>query len=51
VNHHVEAFLEDGGGWGWQCFTCGAEAEGFHHLYDAEDAMDEHATDQEEEDS
>lgn len=37
MNHHVEAFLEDGNRViGWQCFTCGQEETGFASVGAAE---------------
>lgn len=43
TRHHVEVYRADGaGGWGWQCFTCRAEAEGFDSLADAETAGADH---------
>lgn len=43
--HHVEVFVDTDPtthGWGWQCFTCGAQAFGFQTCMEATDASDEH---------
>lgn len=44
MSHHVEAFFDDDGVWGWQCFEpgCGAEATGFEDLDSAESDADLH---------
>lgn len=41
MSHHVEAFFEDDGVWGWQCFepNCDAVEGGFEDLDSAEDLM------------
>lgn len=44
MSHHVEAFLDDEGLWGWQCFDpeCREEATGFEDLDSAESDADLH---------
>lgn len=44
AEHHVEAFVHDGGcqDWGWQCFTCGEEDCGYDSLAKAERGGDQH---------
>lgn len=40
---YVEAFTADGKiGWGWQCFTCPDERDGYPTLQAAEDAGEHH---------
>jgi hypothetical protein len=46
MTHHVEVFwAADHCWWGWECLTCGAEAEGFGYRDEAEYAGDDHITD------
>lgn len=44
MSHHTEAFTDDDGLWGWQCFNpeCHEEECGYERLADAEAAADEH---------
>ena len=39
--HYTESFNESGL-WGWQCFTCGTEAEGFLSIARAEADAEQH---------
>lgn len=43
--HYVEAFIPDDSscGYGWQCFTCGMERDGYETFTDAEEAGERHA--------
>jgi hypothetical protein len=45
AEHHVEAYFEGPGVlvYGWQCFTCKAERDGFETFSDAEEAGIAHA--------
>ena len=44
MSHHTEAFLDDDGKWGWQCFEPGCKAEfvGLADCYTAEAMADRH---------
>jgi hypothetical protein len=43
MNHHTEAFIEDGTRQiGWQCLTCGQEEAGFASIGAAERAANRH---------
>ena len=42
-DHYAEAYIEDGvADYGWQCFTCGQERDGFETFSDAEEAAQRH---------
>jgi hypothetical protein len=43
AGHHVETW-SDGRSYGWQCFTCGREEDGFNDWRPVEVAADEHRT-------
>lgn len=44
MNHHTEAFLDDDGKWGWQCFepSCKFEEIGLADCYTAESIAARH---------
>lgn len=44
MTHHVEAFFDDDGVWGWQCFEpdCDAVDSGFADIGAAEASADKH---------
>lgn len=46
-SHHTEAFLDEDGGWGWQCFerACGKEVTGLADCFTAEAMADRHSRD------
>lgn len=44
TEHHVEMFTGDPFAevWGWQCFTCGEEQDGYGNFQTAEHEADRH---------
>lgn len=44
MSHHTEAFFDDDGNWGWQCFEpgCAAQGDDFEDLDSAESDADLH---------